>query len=832
MSKETFQIAKRPGIGNKGVPIKVRTNFFEVTKIPKMKIIHYFVTIFPKVSLRLNRKVFNHFSEENQRVLGGVKPVFDGTKNMFTHKSLPFQDRSFDVKYVELEEDNAPMGSKRPFRRFTIRIRRTRDIFMDDLFRFLHAKGNMTWNCKRAITAMGTIISHEISINHPTIRNLFYTSQGARLFEGIEAWPGYYQLVRPTMGKMMINIDSSATTFYEGGPLIQLIAKILRLRSLDDLVRRGLSERDRQKVEKIIKNLRISDNHIPENRRKFKIEKLTQNSASGTMFNRNKINVTTYFQKKYNRCLLYSVLPCVVVGKNYYLPIEVCDVIPGQRYNRYTREWDLKWNYRQMDEMFKFTCQPPSVRANKILNGLNILDYRNNEYLKQFGMEVSNNMTVVNARILPTPTIQYHPTSKENRIEPKHGVWDLKNKRVATGATLGSWSVLAFSNQRELPNQAIKHYLRELITTCNDMGMNIVMRDPPICHVDPSENTEESLKKAWFMAKEKARVKPQLILCILQHSKSDLYAEIKRVSDTVIGIATQCILSINIRRAKKQYCANVCLKMNVKLGGENSFLIPEHIQFVADQPTILMGADITHPSPGNYERPSYAALCGSINARMARYVASLRVQTSHVEIITDLSNMVKELLKTFYQSCGRKPKKILFYRDGVSKSRYIDVLESELTAIKDACHSLEANYKPTITFVLVKKRRHTRFFPIERQNSDRTGNCLPGTVIETGITHPFEFDFYLLSHAGIMGTSRPTHYQVLYDENEFDANRLQTLSYNLCHTYARCTRSVSLVPPVYYAHLAATRAKLYSSYDSDTGKTTFEAVKEALRKVN
>ncbi|CAB5379107.1 unnamed protein product [Rhizophagus irregularis] len=465
--------------------------------------------------------------EKYQRVLGGVKPVFDGTRNMFTHKSLPFQDRSFDVKYVELE-DNVPM-----------------------------AKGNMTWNCKMAITAM---------------------------------------------------------------------------------------------------------------------------------------------------------------GKNYYLPIEVCDVIPGQRYIQ-------KLNEIQTAEMYKFTCQPPCTRANKIQAGLNILDYQNNEYLKQFGMEVSNNMTVVNARILPTPTIQYHPTSRENRIEPKHGVWDLKNKRVATGATLGSWSVLAFSNERELPNQAIKHFLRELITTCNDMGMNIVMRDPPICHVDPSENTEESLKKAWFMAKEKAR-------------------------------------------------------MNVKLGGENSFLIPEHIKFVADQPTILMGADITHSSPGDYKSLSYAALC-----------------------------------------------------DGVSKSRYIDVLGSELTAIKDACHSLEANYKPTITFVLVKKRRHTRFFPIDRQNYDRTGNCPPGTVIETDITHPFEFDFYLLSHAGIMGTSRPTHYQVLYDENEFDANRLQTLTYNLCHTYARCTRSVSLVPPVYYANLAATRAKLYSSYDSDTGKTTFEAVKEALRKV-
>ncbi|PKY15738.1 Piwi-domain-containing protein [Rhizophagus irregularis] len=825
MSKETFQIMKRPGFGNKGVPIKIQTNFFEVTnKIPKMKITHYDVTIFPEVPPRLNinRKVFNHFSEENQVDLGGVKPVFDGIKNMFTHKPLPFKDRSFYVKNVELEEDNMPMGSKRPFRRFTIRIRKTRDFFMEDLFRFLHAKGKMTWNCKMAITAMGVIISHEIFTNHPTIRNLFYTSQGAiPLFGGIEAWPGYYQLVRPTMGKMMINIDSSATTFYEGGPLIQMIVKILGLRSPNDL-RKGLSDsKDRRKVEKIIKNLRISDNHIPENRRNFKIEKLTRSSASDTTINRNKIDVETYFQKKYKKRLLYPFLPCVVVGKNYYLPIEVCDVIPGQQHIR-------KLNEIQTADMIKFTCQPPSARANKILASLNILDYQNNEYLKQFGMEISNDMTVVNARILPTPIIQYHQTSKENRIEPKGGEWNLRDKRVATGATLGSWSVLAFLNEKELPDNIIIAFLRKFFITCQDTGMNILNRFPPICR--ENGNTEESLRKAWLRAGNNAKVKPQLILCILPH-RSVLYGEIKRVSDTVIGVATQCVLSKKAKTLKKQYLANICLKINVKLGGENSFLIPEHIQFVADEPTILMGADITHPSLGGYISPSYAALCGSMNARASRYVASLRVQTGHTEIIKDLKDMVKELLKTFYQTHRLKPKKILFYRNGVSKSRYIDVLGSELTAIKGACKSLETNYEPTITFVLVKKRRHTRFFPMESKYTDRTGNCLPGTVVETDITHPFEFDFYLLSHAGITGTSRPTHYQVLYDENGFDADGLQTLSYNLCHTYARCTRSVSLVPPVYYAHLAATRAKFYSSYDFDTGETTFEAVKEALRKV-
>ncbi|CAL5213279.1 unnamed protein product [Lathyrus oleraceus] len=78
---------------------------------------------------------------------------------------------------------------------------------------------------------------------------------------------------------------------------------------------------------------------------------------------------------------------------------------------------------------------------------------------------------------------------------------------------------------------------------------------------------------------------------------------------------------------------------------------------------------------------------------------------------------------------------------------------------------------------------------------------MPGTVVDTSICHPREFDFYLNSHAGIQGTSRPTHYHVLYDENKFTADQLQSLTNNLCYTYARCTRSVSIVPPAYYAQL-------------------------------
>lgn len=48
---------------------------------------------------------------------------------------------------------------------------------------------------------------------------------------------------------------------------------------------------------------------------------------------------------------------------------------------------------------------------------------------------------------------------------------------------------------------------------------------------------------------------------------------------------------------------------------------------------------------------------------------------------------------------------------------------------------------------------------------------------------------------------------VLYDENNIPVDQFQGLCNNLCYGYGRATVAVSLVPPVYYAHLACERAR-------------------------
>ena len=73
--------------------------------------------------------------------------------------------------------------------------------------------------------------------------------------------------------------------------------------------------------------------------------------------------------------------------------------------------------------------------------------------------------------------------------------------------------------------------------------------------------------------------------------------------------------------------------------------------------------------------------------------------------------------------------------------------------------------------------------------TDPSGNILPGTVVDTDICHPREYDFFLNSHAGIQGTSKAAHYHVLIDENGFTPDCIQLLTYR-CARHEWCNAIV------------------------------------------
>ncbi|CAH8491218.1 unnamed protein product [Heterobilharzia americana] len=276
-----------------------------------------------------------------------------------------------------------------------------------------------------------------------------------------------------------------------------------------------------------------------------------------------------------------------------------------------------------------------------------------------------------------------------------------------------------------------------------------------------------------------------------------------------MGIRTQCVLSRTLD--KPNVFPNLLLKLNGKLGGVN-WQIPDLIKN-SQELIMVFGADVTHPAPTQTQqvRKSIAAVIGSVSPDLMRYGVVIRQQATTEkgnkaarEIIDDMRLIVKELLELYLRNTnGRFPTRMIFYRDGVSEGQFENVLVEELAAIQRACTDIRPGEEPGITYIVVQKRHHVRFRP----SDPRARNVEPGTVVDREITHPREFDFYLCSQEGIQGTSKPAHYHVLYDDNNWTSDALQTFTYHLCYSYMRCSRSVSYPAPTYYSHLAAFRAR-------------------------
>ncbi|KAL6970707.1 Protein argonaute 4A [Sarracenia purpurea var. burkii] len=254
-----------------------------------------------------------------------------------------------------------------------------------------------------------------------------------------------------------------------------------------------------------------------------------------------------------------------------------------------------------------------------------------------------------------------------------------------------------------------------------------------------------------------------------------------------MGIVTQCIAPT---RVNDQYLTNVLLKINAKLGGMNSLLTIEHfpsIPLVSKFPTIIIGMDVCHGSPGRSDVPSVAAVVSSRQwPRISRYRASVRTQSPKVEMIDSLykpvsdtedQGIMRELLIDFYSSSGQmKPDHIIIFRDGVSESQFNQVLNIELNQIIEACQHLDKKWSPRFMVIVAQKNHHTKFF-----QTSSPDNVPPGTVIDNKICHPKNNDFYMCAHAGMIGTTRPTHYHVLLDELGFSADDLQELVHSLSY---------------------------------------------------
>ncbi|CAD6187630.1 unnamed protein product [Caenorhabditis auriculariae] len=585
--------------------------------------------------------------------------------------------------------------------------------------------------------------------------------------------------------------------------------------TLDSLTRETqLSNFESRTFADAIRGMKIRATHRPNAIRVYKVNSL-QLPADQLMFQgvaddgREVLcSVADYFSERYGP-LRYPKLPCLHVGppnRNIYLPMEHCLIDSPQKYNK-------KMTEKQTSAIIKAAAVDATQREERIKALAAQAAFDVDPFLKEFGVAVSPSMVETTARVIQPPPIMFGGNNRSVNpvVFPKDGSWSMDNQTLYIPAACRSYSMIALVNPRD--QSQLQQFCSALHMKATQMGMAFP-RWPDLVKYGRGR---EEVSRLYTEIAEEYRLTNTVCDCVivvLPGKNSDIYMTVKEQSDIVHGIMSQCVLMKNVSRPTPATCANIVLKLNMKLGGINSRIVADQIttKYLVDQPTMVVGIDVTHPTQAELRMnmPSVAAIVANVDLLPQSYGANVKVQKKCRESVVYLLDAIRERIITFYRHTKQKPARIIVYRDGVSEGQFAEVLREEIQSIRTACLAISDDFRPPITYIVVQKRHHARMFcKFQSDMVGRAKNVPPGTTVDTGIVSPEGFDFYLCSHYGVQGTSRPARYHVLLDECKFTADEIQNITYGMCHTYGRCARSVSIPTPVYYADLVATRARCH-----------------------
>lgn len=813
--------APRPNFGRAGRPIALVSNYFNLS-CKTGNIYHYHIEInsldwikkygrgktkqtaaeaasanVSRIKHQMDRNigklkckdVFEQLVKNN--TLKQYNPVYDGVKNIFTSKPFPFQSKQTFT--VDLEV----FGKIRKYEVTLQPVKKENGSNVIDM----KSLGENYDGQNELIMAYNSVLNHrdppvtQINLG----RSFFFLNSGRKmgLGDGLEIWFGYNQSIHWTQKGPSLVINLAAKAFHKEGPVINYVSDLLKR----DLTRdQGLNYYEIRKVEEALKGVKVTVTHLAY-KRKYTVHGVSKESARNLKLNYDgkELSVMQYFQSKYAP-LKYPQMHCLHMrasNKQTFIPFENCLIVEGQPLLG-------KMSAQLNAKMIRETAIAPEERFKTIDQSAKHVLSESGSKMTAFSIKMDMAPRKLMGRVIDPPTLAY--LNKGTCNPDNRGVWRMEGRAFYRASiNIESWVILCFADCNK---SNIERFAETFVTTGKKYGLNIG-RLLGIKKFGKHDACEVVLKEA-----EKTRASFAIII-LSRNDTSHNYDEIKFIADYKLGFVTQCMDEKVLMRFNDQIATNLCLKVNTKLGGVNHILVKKPKVF--NRPVMILGADAVH-SPRGTGCPSIASVVGSMDAFPSRYKVACRVQDNpdgklSQEVILDIKDMVTSLLNAFYHNThGKYPEKIIFFRDGVSEGQFEAVRDKEVVEVQKASQDVIGRVVP-ITFIIVQKRHQTRLRPQNaRDGIGKSGNIPPGTTVDNDLTHPDHFDYFLNSHEGIQGTSKPAHYTVLHDDNNFDADELQELSYHLCYTYGKCNRSISIPAPVMYADLACYRAKKYADF--------------------
>ena len=354
-----------------------------------------------------------------------------------------------------------------------------------------------------------------------------------------------------------------------------------------------------------------------------------------------------------------------------YYPAGLLHILALQNYKH-------KLDPNQTEAMIRFAQLHPSHAAQSIVgDGLGTIGLKPANAHGSV-MNPGSGLITVNGRKLGAPTIKYEH-DKAVRVKREEGKWDLADqtmKYCEPGATKESrltWAVICW-RQRERDNEeAIGQMIEEIAKKMTHRGLFHVYGEDkldqiPVRHV---ENETELFREAESLKQAKCNF---VFVVITDREKTEPYKTIKRICDSRVGLHTACMVGNKLKKNMKkmphirsQYLDNVLLKLNLKLYGVNHTLDFETARLLKDESgnpaTMIVGLDVTHPSPGagggttttsttTDVEASFAGMVATIDHRLGQWATTLFKQSVAKTEICD-QQLMQALLTPTWRPGGR-----------------------------------------------------------------------------------------------------------------------------------------------------------------------------------
>lgn len=248
--------------------------------------------------------------------------------------------------------------------------------------------------------------------------------------------------------------------------------------------------------------------------------------------------------------------------------------------------------------------------------------------------------------MLPPPVVKY---CGGKTADHRYGSWNLRSLQVNSAANLARGTYLSISVRGKDHPWAnileLKSLLDRFRDTLRKLGINAgeCVKGLDIEVKPHNADAQVDIAIRCFATSQNP---PQLLLVILPASDNvALYNRVKFACHVEAGLINVCVVGSKFAKVDEQYYANVGLKVNLKLRGQNYYIDGSQLGILGEGKTMLVGIHVTHPSPGSSQNAlSVAGIVASVDKQLAQWPAELRIQAAQQEMVSGLDDPLKSRL--------------------------------------------------------------------------------------------------------------------------------------------------------------------------------------------